>query len=247
MTQISTTSSVPLRTLEDAIVRHKNNPTAILASAASFFKEATAGEVEFLDATNPTSLLFTFAAAAGSAAMGEHNSLLRNRYPTLAEKPEDLYYHMADRTMMHRFATPGFNNFQCYIAFDTLLRDMVRDEAEKCSKAIVPRFAAFDAVGIPYLLLYPLEIRMYDSGSLEVRYDTTEMSPFQTPEQNILKPEVLSAASGERLLHFSIELAQLALIVNEQPLESSTPFRHEFPYDDQYYFTQVFIKTTASG
>lgn len=247
MTDIVTTKQIPLATLEAAILQHKNNPTAILSKATAFFREATDGQVEFLDATNPTSLLLTFGAAAASAAMGEHNSLLRYRYPTLAEKPEDLYYHMADRTMMNRFATPGFNNFHFYIAFTPLKRDMVRDEAEKCLKAIIPRYATFSAPGTPYTLLYPIEIRLYDSGSLEVRYNTDEMSPFQELEQNILTPEIITAPSGEELLHFTAQLPQIQLMVTEQPLESATPFAHTFPYPDQYYHARVFVKSGDGG
>jgi hypothetical protein len=115
----------------------------------------TSGRVKYLDATNPTVLLAESAAVLTAAAVDENVANLRKRYPSLAESFDDLYAHMSDEDYQNRFSTPAVTPIDVLIGWSALKRDMVRDEAEKCFKAIIPRDTEFVAGTIPFTLQYP--------------------------------------------------------------------------------------------
>lgn len=247
MTQLATIKELPLQTLYDQINLHKNNPAGIFRSALEALTEVMDGTVKFVDPTNPTVMLLECAAVSTAAAVNENLALLRKQYPSLAETSEELYNHMADVDYINRFAIPGIVPFGFLFSWSTLLNSMLRDETEKCKKAIIPRDTEVIGGGITFTLQYPVVIRYYDTGTLTVSYDAEIISPLQSLETNMIPYETRKKEDGTVFIYFQIPLYQFKIDTINETVQAGRVFKIKFPFPDQFYYVRAFRRGSSTN
>ena len=242
MSNITATTKKPMEDIVNQIKANLHNPSAAFYAGISALEEVTSGNVTFLDPTNPTVLLLESASAASSAALTEALALSRTQYPNLAETPEDLYPQMSDWDYANRFASPCKENITMLFGWDTLKRDMVRDDTERCVKAIIPRDTAIGFGSTVFTLMYPIVIRLFDTGTLTVSYDASIVSRFQFLSTNIIPYEVNSLPTGDMFLSFTVEMLQLAIQPVINTIQSGRVFQTTFNFIDQFYYCRAFLR-----
>ena len=247
MSELTNIKNIPLSVLQERIRKNQNNPSAMFSVAGSFLEEVTNNEVEFFDPTNPAVMLLEFAATMTAAAVNENMVNLRRANASLAEKPDDLYYDMTDVDYVNRFATPGVQPITIMFGEETLMRDMIRDEEEKCHKAILPRDTYFKAGPYTFTLLYPVVIRYYDSGSLEFSYDAQIKSSFQELETNIIPYTPIKTQDDTSMLLIEIPVYQLEINPTNATISKSSPFTMEVSFLDLFYYARAFHKSSATA
>ena len=243
MTQLINLKDIPLQTFYNAVNRNLRNPTAMFREMGELVESVTDGRVKYLDATNPTVLLAESAAVLTAAAVDENVANLRKRYPSLAESFDDLYAHMSDEDYQNRFSTPAVTPIDVLIGWSALKRDMVRDEAEKCFKAIIPRDTEFVAGTIPFTLQYPIVIRYFDTGTLSISYDADIPSPFQKLTTNEITYRVVNSPSGEALIHINIPIWQMQITTSYDTIQSSKVLQLKHTFPDQFYYARAFHRS----
>lgn len=247
MSEITVTNSVPRSILLERVVANQSNPSAMFAAAGEILEEITNGQVVLLDATNPTTMLLEFSATMTAAAINENIANLRKTYPDLSEKPSEFYYHMSDVDYINRFATPGVQPITLLIGQDALLRNMVRDDAERCRKAVIPRDTYFEAGPYTFTLFYPVVIRFYDSGSLEFSYDTSIKSPFQELETNIIPYTPTKTADDVQMLLIELPVYQVRITTTNETISKSSPFTMAATFTDSFYYARAFHKSSTTN
>lgn len=247
MTQFNTLTQKPLAELYDAIDRNKTNPSAIMKASLEALDEIMEGTVKFVDPTNPTIMLWESCAIATAAAVNENVALLRLQYPSLAESAEELYHHMSDWDYANRFAAPGTATIGFLMGLTTLMNDMVRDEAEKCKKAVIPKDTEVIVGDITFTLQYPIVIRYHDTGTISVSYDVMELSPFQTLETNFIAYEPRMKPDGIWFLYFQIPMLQLKIEMVTNTLQAGRVFKMQVPFTDQFFYARAFIRNAATS
>lgn len=244
MTQLSAINEKPLADLYEAIDRNKGNPSAIMKASLEAFESVMDGTVTLVDPTNPTVMLWEAAAVGTAAAVNENINLLRRQYASLAETPEELYHHMSDWDYANRFAAPGIAQIGFLFGLNTLRTDMVRDEEEKCTKAIIPRDTEVVVGDITFTLQYPIVIRYFDTGTLSVSYDANIVSPFQSLETNMIVYETRRSTEGVWFLYFQIPLWQLKIEVVTNTVQAGRVYKAEIPFSDQFFYARAYIRNS---
>ena len=244
MTQLTNLKEIPIQNFYDAVTRNINNPTGIFRDMGELVEAVSDGRVKFLDATNPTVMLAESAAILTSAAVDENMANLRKRYPSLSEDFSDLYDHMSDEDYQNRFSTPAVAPIDILIGWTALKRDMVRDDSEKCFKAVIPRDSEFLAGTIPFTLQYPIVIRYFDTGTLSLSYDADIVSPFQKLTTNEIPYRVVNSPSGDALLHVTIPVWQMQISTSYDTIQSSKVLQLKHAFTDQFYYARAFHRSS---
>ena len=173
--------------LSDVFARAKHNPDLVVGKAIEMVAEKTNGEISWVDPSNPVAFLAEFASTLASNAIDETNSRMRELYPKLAVRPDELYHHMSSHQYVGRFAVPSTGKIILTFKRDELLALAVPTPDSGVSKLIIPRGTIFSFDNVRFTLLYPVEIRVLPHGAFQVIYDTEKEDPIQILESNIVK------------------------------------------------------------
>lgn len=247
MSDIIAATKQPMADIMETIRLGLRNPSSAFEAGIDALEKATNGEISFYDPTNPTVKLLETVSVTSSAAVTEAISLLRRQYPNLAESPEDIYLHMSDWDFVDRFASPCKEKITMLFGFEALERDMVRDEKERCKKAIIPRDSYVKLGLLTFTLMYPIVIRYFDTGTITVSYDTEKTSIFQPLETNIINYETNTLPTGERFIMFEVEMLQLNVDMVVNSVQMGRPFKMTVGFDDQFFYCRAFLRNSQTG
>lgn len=216
-TLLTTTPEV-LRTdeLMALFERAKYNPDLVIGQAIELVSKKTNGEVSLVDPSNPVVFLAEFAASLASGAVDETNSRMRELYPKLAVRPNELYHHMASHQYIGRFAVPSTGKVRIAFSKKELLAVAVKTEQEGVRKLIIPRGTILSFDNVKFTLLYPIEIRVLPHDAFQVIYDTEHTDPIQLLESNIVNWWFQGGFDGDGGL---IELVVLEVTVKQVECE----------------------------
>lgn len=246
MTQLTNFKEIPIQEVYDSIELHQDNPSCILRSYLEFTDKIHDGEVEFLDGTNPTIMYLEMASVGHSSALRAYSRHLRQMYPSLAEDREDLSNHMSDWDFLNVFASPSSEPFEIFINYEAFSTEAIRDEEEACKKIVIPRGTYVVGDGRQYTMHYPLVIRYYDVGNLEVSYDTTLLSQFQLLETNVIPCGLITTSSGAVFIRFSIKLQQLEISRVTDTTSKGQRFVRSYSFKDQFYYARCWYRNSRT-
>lgn len=247
MVDIVATKNIPVTDLMANISLYKYNPSAIQQSILDYLEAVTNGQVDIVDPTNPFIFLLEASSVNTAVSMLENRLATRKQYAVLAQTEEELYIHMSDKDFIGRFATPSETTFTLLIQVSSLLGKMVHDSAEQCYKAIIPRNTEFKIEDWTFSLEYPVVIRKFDSGVVQVSYDVTETSPLRKLSTNIIDYVVTKDADSVNWLKFNVPVSQFKITSTEFPVQASTAFNQVIPFSDSYYYCRVFYKKASTN
>ena len=234
--------------IKDRFDEAKHNPTMLVKTALETLEEITNSEAVLVDPTNPAVMLMEMAAVQTANCVQENIALLRKQYPALAMDDEDLYLHMSDEDYLNRFSTPVP---PVKITFAMLLEDFIReavyDSSEKSNKLIFPRDTTISVDGVVFSTLYPIVLRRYENGVIQISYDSDITNPIYTLKNTIIEPTVRAGSTQENWLFFTVECLQVKDQTEYFTIDRTYNFRKEITFDDSFYYARVFYKNNSTS
>lgn len=219
-----------------------NNPAMLQQTILDFTRQATNGEYEYIDPTNPVVNTIESGILTSAATISSYQAVLRKQYPVLAQTWDDLFRHMSDTDYLNRFAVPAKTTFDLMFRKSEIINKMVYDPEVGYNKIVIPRNTFITVADTVFALEYPIEIRQPNHGGIQIVYNTDKASPIQELTSNLIEWDERQDASNNRFIHFSFETTQVSVNSKVYDLNSTSRFSTIIPITDNYYFARVFLK-----
>lgn len=249
MATLPNRKDIPLSSLLEEISHSDGNPLLAIQSSMDMISEITGGSVEFVDASNPMVALMSTAACTYSAGVMENLAGLRRLYSNLATTEEDLYHHMSYKDYINRFSSPGTTNITFNVSRTQLETFMVHVPNTDYSMITFPRDTRLK-VGddLVFTLNYPIEIKFFDTQSIQISYNTDIKSPIQTLSTNIIEYRQLAdPQTNEKWIQFTIPMYQCDYVKMTDTIQKGRYFVRTMDFSNQFYFARAFYRTSATG
>jgi hypothetical protein len=240
-------TATPVSKLRDRFNEARFDPTMLIKAEIETVEEITNNKAVLVDATNPAVLVLEMAAVLASNCIQEAAALLRKQYPSLANTVEELYYHMSDEDYLNRFASAATGNFTFSIQVSDLISQMVYDPVEKTYKVEFPRDSTITVDGVTFTTLYPIVIRRYSNGVVQISYDPSIVSPVSSLKNTIIELTTRRAANGDEWIFFTIPALQTAITPSYFVIERTYNFRKSIVYTDDFFHARVFYQNTNTA
>lgn len=228
-----------LQAVIDDVQNLMYDPARVQSRLLKHVEDVYSGKIDLVDPSNPFIHVHEAMAVTASALARREEVLLSKQYPVLAKTMDDLYMHMTDRDYIGRFGTPATLPFTLVLRRDEIISKAVRVGESAVRKLRIPRYTTFVVAGVNYTLLYPIEIRVMSHGGLRIVYDTTEVSPFQNVESNVVE-WFINRIEGLEYVNITIPALQLAREEFNDTMNPATGFKKKYSYSDQFYYARVF-------
>lgn len=228
-------------TLQDSIETVKFNPCAIQQAMLSALESSLNGEIDLPDATNPFVWLMEASAVNTAVAISHDEAIACRLYAKMALTQEDLYRHMSDVDYLGRFSNPSRTEVHLCIALDEVKTKALQIGSSDVRKLTIPRNTKYNVAGYNFCQQYPIDIRVMPHGGIQVVYDVTRLSPFQTLETNVVDWEVIRFDSTD-FLDIAIPLLQLEQVSYTDSVISSAAYTKTYSFDDYFYYCRVYMK-----
>lgn len=228
------------------IERALNNPTAVQRVVLDTLEESLDGDYGVVDPSNPFVFLLETSVATGVAGMQQDLSLLRKRYPSLAQTPQDLYHHMTDEDYVGRFAFPSETTFKFLLSADEIQQRAIVDE-NGVQRMVIPRDTEITIEGSTFTLEYPIEIRRMTHGNLQVVYNVSSVSPLKRLASNqvdwriIRMPSALPDMANMAMLEISVPMHQFKIEDHYDQLNPSTGFTRVYNHNNDFVHARVWV------
>lgn len=242
MVDVVSTNKISVNKLLGSLELYKYNPSAIQRVTLDYLEAVTNAQVDIVDPTNPFVFLLEASAVQTALAVNETRLALRKQYPSLAQTEDEVYMHMSDRDFSDRFATPSDSIFTFLINYNSFLTNSVRDENEGCQKTVIARNTEIKVGDWIFSLEYPIVIRRYDNGMVQITYDTDTLSPLRSLTTNVIDFVVTKTPDNIFLIKFKVPMSQFKIESTEFPVQTSMSFNNTVTYSDSYYYCRVFYK-----
>jgi len=249
MADLPTRRNIPLNTMLMEVMAAKGNPQLVLQTSMDMISEVVGGTVEFVDATNPIAALWSAAASIHSASVMENTAGLREQYPILAETPAQLYNHMSYKEYLNRFCSPATVPIVFNLSFTDFQTHMVRVPGLDYSMVTIPRDTQITVAGsLKFTLQYPIEIKYFDSESIQITYNNTIESPLQKLSTNLLEYMLINEpASAERWIRFTVPMLQVDFSSSSGNVQQGQYFTRTIPFTDQFYYARCWNRSSLTN
>lgn len=247
MGDLTTYSSKNISALMENIQRVKYNPSGIQRAILDTLDEITDNEVQIVDPTNPFVFLLEASSVNTALAIAESNINLRKQYPSLAQTEDELYLHMSDKDFNNRFSSPGFTDFTFMISYTDVMNKLSYDTVDKSYKAIIPRNTEIKINDLTFSFQYPIIIRRFVDGIVQINYDTEIEDPLKLLSGTIIDYDIRSDATGEKWIFFKTNLSQFKIESSFHNIQQSTSFEVEIPFENNYYYCRIFNNSSLTG
>lgn len=227
-----------------------HNPSQIRRALFNHLDSLMNNQVMNLDSSSPMGYVLESMSVMLAAFCDHSYSLNRQQYPTAAKTHDDLYYHMCDKDYIGRFAQPSCENFFFIFNKEEIENNMVYDETLDIYKIVIPRNTSLTVGDLSFTMEYPIEIHKLQHGGLQVIYDTSEISPIQKLESNIVEWTIRkyhSVPNDFELLMLKIPLYQTKITSITKNVSLAMPVDIDIPVSDYYYFTRVYYQDSFSN
>lgn len=242
MSNLINYTPISFSALLSQITPYKYNPSAIQRVVLDNLYQATQGQADVVDPTNPFVFLLEASCVNTALAIQESLNNLQKQYPKLAQSFSDLYLHMSDMDYLGLFSSPAQTDFTWKIQLNALLANIQDSPSQGCKKAVIPRNTYVTVGSYSFSLNYPIEIRQYYNGYLEIAYDNTLLSPLQQLSTNIIQYSVLTDADNTQWLMFTVPMMQFSLQTTTYTIQASTILNPAIAFTGQFYYARAFYQ-----
>lgn len=224
----------------------RSDPSAVQELVLSPIEAMLDNDYDLVDPNNPFVFVLESIAYTASANIVETESLIRKAFPSLSNGVEDLYHHMSDVDYLNRFSTPAEATFKLSLSLDEVKRRAIRLD-QTVSKMTIPRDTSFTVDGYEFTLTYPIDIRVFSHGGVQIVYDVSQPNPIHTLESNSLDWQTVRFAtegplgSGKSLL-LDIPAKQYKITPYYDQLNVSTGFNKAYNFEDEFYYIRVWLR-----
>ena len=240
-------TTTPVSKVASDMELFKRDPTALTQSALETVESILNGEATLMSPGSPFIMLMEMACVTSANAVRENLVLLRRQYPMLSITSDEIYHHMADEDYLGRFSVPAELEVVLAIQVQGLINGMVRDESENAWKAILPRDTSITVDGITFMPLYPIVLRRYDNGILQINYDSTYLNPVMPLRDSIITPEIRTTVSGDEWVFLKIKTTQVKLEPHYFTVDKTYRFKKSVVMEDQFHHARVYFRNDASN
>lgn len=246
LTDLDNIPKTPVSTIIDSFNEVRYDPTLCIQRALDMVENISNGVVYLADATHPAVNIIEMGCVLASNNLQEGLANLRRQYPILADTQDDIYLHMSDVDYLNRFATASPAKFIFTMPFLELQQKLIYDTTEMCYKAIIPRDTLILVDSVPFTLIYPIVIRRYENGVVQVAYDGEYESPVQNLKSNLIEVSVRTANTGESWIFFEFDALQLRIDSVTTVIDRVYNFQTTLSFQDSFYYARVFYRNSRT-
>ena len=219
----------------------RTNPNAVQRYVLELLEESTGGQKIIPDPGNPFVFLLEATASLASTAMNECRSRVRELYPSLSNKPEDIYRHMSDVDYLGQFYTPSKCEISLVFALNDILTHVVDLPLEYYKKIVIPKDSIFTLGEYNFGFYYPIEIRITAENGIQVVYDITQESPLKRITDDRIEYSIFSY-NGIDYISIQLPMEQFNLTSFKRPVNANIGFNQKIDFNDNYYYCRVYSK-----
>ena len=220
---------------------YRTNPNAIQRYVLELLETVSKGEHTITSPSNPFVFLLEASVMLSSNAMDESRSRVREMYPVLATKPEDIYRHMSDTDYLNQFSIPSKIEMSLVFKLNELLNMAIGVPDQIYKKITIPKESIFSINSIDFGMHYPVDIRVTPYDGLQIVYDTATPSPLGQVSDNNIDFNYFNFNS-EHYINVVLAMEQYTLSTYVKPVNISVGFNYVFDYIDYFYYCRVYTK-----
>lgn len=233
--------------LKDHLLKLRANPGRVQQHMLRLLERMNNDEIIILDATNPAIFCLESAAVMSCANITDSESKLRRLYADMANTPEELYLHMADKDYLGVYSTPSLSNITLMFDLDELLQKAVPETSITGTKKItIPRYTKVTVADVDMTLLYPIDIRVMPHGGFNITFDTTEITPIGRVETNLLD-WFIETLDGNKYLNITAPFHQLNIERFPASVNAVSGFTREYSFSGLYFYTRAYIQNALGA
>lgn len=218
---------------------YRTNPNAIQRYVLELLETVSKGEHTVTSPSNPFVFLLEASVMLSSNAMDESRSRVREMYPVLATKPEDIYRHMSDTDYLNQFSIPSKIEMSLVFKLNELLNMAITVPDQIYKKITIPKESIFSINSIDFGMHYPVDIRVTPYDGLQIVYDTSTPSPLGHVSDNNIDFNYFNFNS-EQYINVTLAMEQYSLSSHVKPVNISVGFNYVFEYSDYFYYCRVY-------
>lgn len=218
---------------------YKNDPTALARVYLTHVEQLTLGAAGIVDPTNPVTMVLEQAATGDALAINESVYHLRKTYSELATSFDDLYLHMSDKDKADLFSLPAVTDIKFMVLMSSLNNSWVEDTVDGCLRVDIARNFKVLVSGYIFTSEYPISIKKYPNGDVQISYLVDKLSPLQNVTDVVIKSTKLLDMEQQEWIMFEVEMQQKDVDTGYHTFHSSEFFKVSIPYQDKYYHARV--------
>lgn len=228
---------------------YRYNPSRMQREILNMIKNKVDGELDFVDPSNPFLMLMEANVALTSAAIIENNTNMMRMYPSMANRPEDLYNHIHSSELANMFAMPAVAMLHFRVSIDELKYNGLLSENGKYKSMILPMYTEIKGGGYTFTLLNDIEIRYYiNIGNIHIEQKPSN-DDLGIKELGVLKATIIKSDNeGTGWVLFNTLVKQVKrVILREDTITSSAAYTKSIIIDDQYHYSKVYVKNAFTN
>ena len=256
MSNLNTNNLPKLSTIiSDKIGNIIYNPVSIQGTILDHLENITGKQVDILDPTNPFIFALEASSVNASSCVNESLNHLREQYSSLSETDKELYKHLSDVDYIGRFSSPSTAIIDYTVPGDEIFIKGIEVVGKNYRLLTIPRNTEILVEGTKFLLLYPIDIKVYTDPSsgktlniYEVSYRTDKVSDIQNIYTKVIEHSLINSRDNIKWLTFSIPVKQLEVITNEFPVSVGDNFEvtiNDIP--NNFYYAEVYNKSISTS
>lgn len=224
----------------------RTDPAALFRKSLDNLSKIYNGEIDLVDASSPLVLLMETSSVNTAMAIQENRILNRKQYPSVAEQPDEVYLHMSDIDFAGRFATPTKTKFTFAVSLSNLATYAVLEGDGVTRRVTIPRDTYFTVDGVVFTMAYPVDIRIYQNGAVDVSYDASVDHPLVSLQEYVIKAIARTDGNGNTWLVFEVAAEQYAVNSETFSVTGSTVFKESIAYPDWFYYGRAFYRNSST-
>lgn len=240
MTTVTNAVTVTPAEVLGEIAPYATNPLGLVRKHMELLERITDGDVSLVDATNPLVWLLTTSCVNTAMIAQEMSVESKGAYPIMAQEMTDLFRHMSAKDHTSRFASPTLTKFKAAIQLNELQQEMVYEESSKAHRVTIPRDTVFTVDGIDFMPLYPIDVRYYDTGLLQISYDAAVDNPIRVLSESIIDYDIRRGSDTVDWVVFEIDVVQVSLASTQQSVTGDVYMKKEYTFSDWFHYARVF-------
>ena len=157
-----------IRAIKDRLEFLRTNPNAIQRYSLELLEEISEEDYTIASPSNPFIFLLENSAILASLGMDESRSRVRELYPSLANKPEDIYRHMSDVDYLNQFSIPGRVVISLIFNSNEIKNLAVQVPNQNYKKVTIPKNSVFSISEYDFGIHYPVDLRVNIYDEIQV-------------------------------------------------------------------------------
>ena len=222
------------------------NPALLQKRQLDLLHKSVNGQFTISDPTNPFTMLLEATNATAASAILECNSVIRRKYPSLANTEDDLYHHLHNDQLSYVFATPAVVTLDFYVNLIDLKNEGFRPLNANFVQTTIPKWTKIEVLGIPLLLVNDIVVKLYDNNAIFAEQQINQ-SPVSFKDTGTLNTMLFHSPDETPWIWLRTKVKQLNRVVVSKPIVASEIFQQVAKIEDLYNFVEVGYKNNFTN